>query len=68
MKTKTHKSNTEPKLSLDQNLRQQVEKRAYEIWLTSGGDHGDDVTHWLKAENEVLAQNRESSGRASANM
>lgn len=36
-------------------VRKQIETRAYEIWASSGGAHGDDVKHWLQAENEVLS-------------
>jgi hypothetical protein len=35
-------------------LREQIEKRAHEIWLQAGCCHGDDVSHWLQAEKEVL--------------
>jgi hypothetical protein len=37
-------------------LRQQIEKRAYHIWLSAGGLHGDDLSHWLQAESEVLTE------------
>lgn len=40
----------------DLNLRDRIEKRAHEIWLSSGRVHGDDVAHWLQAENEVLVE------------
>jgi len=39
----------------DTNLRHQIEKRAYEIWLSSRCSQGNDVAHWFQAENEVLA-------------
>ncbi len=35
------------------DLRAEVEKRAYEIWLNEGGGHGCDLDHWLRAEREV---------------
>jgi len=35
-------------------LREQIEKRAHEIWLASGRQQGDDLNHWLQAEREVL--------------
>ena len=31
-----------------------VAVRAYELFLESGGVHGDDVEHWLRAERELL--------------
>ena len=41
-------------LSTDVGLREQIEKRAYHIWLSSSGRHGEDLRHWLQAESEVL--------------
>jgi hypothetical protein len=35
-------------------LREQIEKRAYHLWLAAGGRHGEDLRHWLQAEAEVL--------------
>ena len=35
------------------DLRAEVEKRAYEIWLNAGGGHGCDLDHWLRAEREL---------------
>jgi DUF2934 family protein len=35
------------------DLRIEIEKRAYEIWLNEGGGHGGDVDHWLQAEREL---------------
>jgi hypothetical protein len=40
---------------LNPALHYQIEKRAYEIWLSNGCSHGDDIADWLQAENEVLA-------------
>jgi Protein of unknown function (DUF2934) len=69
MKTKQHKIHTATvKSLLDPNLRTQIEQRAYEIWEANGGRHGEDITHWLLAETEVLKQRRPiSAGRFSAN-
>jgi hypothetical protein len=33
-----------------------VAVRAYELFLESGGVHGYDVEHWLRAERELLAR------------
>jgi len=55
MKSKPYKNNNEPaKSSPGIVLRQQIEKRAHEIWLAAGCCDGDDVSHWLQAEKEVL--------------
>ena len=35
------------------DLRAEVEKRAYAIWLNEGGGHGCDLDHWLRAEREL---------------
>jgi Protein of unknown function (DUF2934) len=40
---------------LNPEVLYQIEKRAYEIWLSNGYSHGYDVANWLQAENEVLA-------------
>ena len=54
--TKTQKtSNGTVKPLDDSDLRYQIEKRAHEIWLSSGSGHGSDLDHWLQAENEVKA-------------
>jgi hypothetical protein len=37
------------------DLRAEIEKRAYEIWLSEGGGHGCDLDHWLLAERELAA-------------
>jgi len=55
MKSKPYKNNYRPAKSLPEVvLREQIEKRAHEIWLAAGCFSGDDVSHWLQAEREVL--------------
>jgi hypothetical protein len=44
-------------------LRVQIEKRAHEIWLSSGCSDGNDVSHWLQAEHEVLAERQKNSNQ-----
>ena len=41
-------------LSSNKNQREQIEERAYELWLAGGCAHGNDLDHWLQAEREVL--------------
>jgi hypothetical protein len=54
MKSKPHKNNDRPaKSSSDFVLRDQIEKRAHEIWLAAGCPHGNDLSHWLQAEREA---------------
>jgi hypothetical protein len=55
MKSKPYKNNNGPaKSSQKIALREQIDKRANEIWLASGCQYGDDLNHWLHAKSEVL--------------
>jgi hypothetical protein len=57
MKTKQHKTDDgAQKSSSDPGLREKIEIRAYEIWLADGSRNGNDNSHWLQAENEVLRE------------
>ena len=47
-------NNGHEELPHDVALREQIENRAYHLWLSSGGGHGDALRHWLQAEGEVL--------------
>ena len=47
------KANSVPASRESADLRAEVEKRAYEIWLNEGGNHGSDLDHWLQAEREL---------------
>jgi hypothetical protein len=38
--------------------REQIEQRAYEIYLQEGGPDGRAEEHWLRAEGELLAESR----------
>ncbi len=38
----------------DPRLCEQIEKRAYELWLAGGSCHGNNLDDWLQAEREVL--------------
>jgi len=41
-----------------QPTREQIEQRAYEIYLQEGGPDGRAEEHWLRAESELLAESR----------
>ena len=41
---------------MEDTLRQQVEKRSYELFLARGGDHGYHLEDWLQAEKEILGR------------
>lgn len=43
---------------------EEIEVRAYQIYLERGGEHGRDVEDWLKAEGELLKKYKR--GRAGA--
>ena len=49
------RKNNKPAVSQpDVLLRDQIELRAYHIWLAGGGGHGNDLQHWLQAEKEIV--------------
>jgi hypothetical protein len=41
---------------VDANLRNKIEKRAYEIFLHRGAQPGHHFDDWVKAEKEVMAE------------
>jgi hypothetical protein len=41
--------------------REQIERRAYEIYLQRGGVDGSDVADWIVAEEELKATSKESA-------
>jgi hypothetical protein len=64
MKSKPFKNSNGPaKPSPEPVLRDQIEKRAHEIWLAAGCPHGNDLSHWLQGESEVLKAYDDGSGR-----
>lgn len=44
--------------NMDQEMRVQIEKRAYELFEARGAEHGHDVEDWVRAESEILRQTR----------
>ena len=66
-KPKTNMKKSAPKISraeatLSEENRMaydhEVNRRAYELWEAAGGQHGDDLRHWLEAEREVKARHQ----------
>jgi Protein of unknown function (DUF2934) len=51
------------RLAPDTPLLFEIEKRAYNIWLSNGCRHGEHVSHWLQAENELLAERQNSASK-----
>ena len=48
------KTNKPAETQIPVSLREQIETRAYEIWIASGGGHDSELQHWLQAEAEIL--------------
>lgn len=42
-------------------LQEEIQKLAYEIYCQCGYEHGHDVAHWVKAEQEVLSRHRDKA-------
>lgn len=56
----THR-NTDPQIvagkdlgNLSEAIYQTIAHRAYELWEARGGQHGDDLKDWFRAESELL--------------
>ena len=43
------------KTNSDSVTHDAIAERAYQLFVISGGQHGRDVEHWLKAEQELRA-------------
>lgn len=57
-KTKRNRADTrstsdEQSVSLNEPAREEIERRAYEIYLARGGVNGYDQDDWLQAEREI---------------
>ena len=35
------------------SAQEKIQKKAFELYLKRGGNHGQDLSDWLKAENEI---------------
>jgi hypothetical protein len=40
----------------DDDIRERIALRAYELYEDRGGQHGRDIDDWLQAETEMLAE------------
>ena len=47
------KTNNTTASSESPDLRAEISRRAYEIWLNEGAGHGCDLDYWLRAEREL---------------
>jgi len=60
--TKGSSPRGEPSTARDHPTREEIEVRAYEIYIERGGAQGQDVDDWLQAERELL-EKYEKTGR-----
>lgn len=56
-----------PEQTRDFPKREQIERRAYEIYLRRGGVDGNDVADWIVAEEELRATLKESASERMEN-
>ena len=47
---------SQPRTAEGYPTREEVELRAYQIYVERGGAHGQDVEDWLQAEREVIVK------------
>jgi hypothetical protein len=45
---------TQPKTASEAPAREEIELRAYQIYVERDGAHGQDVEDWLQAERELV--------------
>jgi hypothetical protein len=45
----------------DMKVTEQIEQRAYELYLERGGEDGRDLDDWLAAEKELMRPSEQSS-------
>ena len=43
---------------MNETLERRIRERAYEIWTTTGREHGRAEEHWFSAERQLLASAR----------
>ncbi len=39
---------------MNQEMREHIQKRAYQLFEAGGGEHGHDIEHWMQAEQEIM--------------
>jgi Protein of unknown function (DUF2934) len=47
-------SESQPRTALEAPTREEIELRAYQIYVERDGAHGQDVEDWLQAERELV--------------
>lgn len=53
-------SDEESVVMLDGNQQDQIRVLAFQLFCESGGQHGQDLEHWLAAERHVLKKSEKS--------
>lgn len=46
--------------------QEKIQKKAYELYLKRGGNHGLDLSDWLKAENEIKKSAQKPAAKKAA--
>ena len=54
--TEESSTGSEPRTAESSPTREEIELRAYQIYVERGGTHGQDVEDWLQAERELVAR------------
>lgn len=49
-------SKEERRIPTSEELQSDIAKRAYELYERRGWNHGEDLTDWLEAEQQILTQ------------
>jgi len=57
---------SEPQTASGALTREEIEVRAYQIYVARGGAHGQDVDDWLQAERELVEKYGKTSLKAKA--
>jgi hypothetical protein len=52
--TEKSPSESQPQTALEAPTREEIELRAYQIYVERDGAHGQDVEDWLQAERELV--------------
>jgi hypothetical protein len=51
---------------VDSKINSEIEKRAYELFLERGGQHGYALEDWVKAKDEVTKKHSKPAAKAPA--
>jgi len=54
--TEKFSTGSDPRTAESSPTREEIELRAYQIYVERGGTHGQDVEDWLQAERELVVK------------